>query len=46
MKLVIPALALLAASGAYAKVFDLEHFPKPLQQLRNGDSFSVECKDM
>ena len=40
------ALALVAAvSGAEAKVFDMAHLPKRIEQLQNGDSFSVECKN-
>ena len=28
-----------------AKVFDFQHVPKNLNQLRNADSFSVECRN-
>lgn len=39
-------LALVAAvSGAEAKVFDMANLPKRIEQLQNGGSFSVECKN-
>jgi hypothetical protein len=28
-----------------AKVFDYRHMPKNINQLRNADSFSVECRN-
>ena len=30
--------------GSNAKVFDFQHVPQNLNQLRNADSFSVECR--
>ena len=31
--------------GSNAKVFDLQHIPKNLNDPRNADSFSVECRN-
>lgn len=46
MRSLAPTLALVAAvSGAHSKVFDMAHLPKNIEQLQNGDSFSVECKN-
>lgn len=44
---ILTAITVLAlcSLGSNAKVFDLKHIPKNINQLRNGDSFSVECKD-
>ena len=40
------AAALTAYSvGSNAKVFDIQHLPKNINQLQNGDSFSVECRN-
>lgn len=34
----------ICSIDSYGKVFDLQHMPKNINQLRNGDNFSVECK--
>ena len=40
------AAALTAYSvGSNAKVFDIQHLPKNINQLQNGDSFSVEYRN-
>ena len=38
-------IAALAICQSNAKVFDLQHLPKNINQLRNADSFSVECRN-
>jgi hypothetical protein len=44
--LTFAVLAVLAiCQGSNAKVFDDQHMPKSPNQLRNGDSFSVECRN-
>ncbi len=35
----------LCSVGSNAKVFDFGHIPKNVNELRNGDSFSVECRN-
>ena len=35
----------ILSGGSNAKVFDYQHIPKNINQLRNGDSFSVECRN-
>lgn len=51
MKTLFLTLAALTALSTFsvsasAKVFDDQHLPKNINQLRNGDSFSVECRNM
>jgi hypothetical protein len=50
MKTVFRAFAALTtlticSAGSNAKVFDFQHMPKNINQLRNADSFSVECRN-
>jgi hypothetical protein len=48
-RFVCPAVVLMALTicsvGSKAKVFDYQHMPKNINQLRNADSFSLECRD-
>ena len=41
---VVVALAVCSV-GSSAKVFDVRHYPRKANELRNGDNFSVECRD-
>ena len=49
MKTLLRTFAVVAAlaicHGSNAKVFDLQHLPKNINQLRNADSFSVERRN-
>ena len=35
----------LCSVGSNAKIFDIQHRPRNIIQLQNGDSFSVECRN-